>query len=154
MPLLAIPTTIREIQSAFVVALESVTPRDTRQQLQRWKYFSRDHDPVMGTRWFRFEWDPAGFTEGGFMWRDGASQSMVCSIVTDYGSLPEQEIDLVANDDHNQAWDVLDNLRLTTDGLRRVKSSEPGWAISTDSKKDQVQVVHQYLVQYLQARAS
>jgi len=151
MPLLAIPTTVSQIQDAFRAAMEGITPRQTRAQLSGWKYFSRDHDPTMGARWFRFEWDDAGLTDGGFMWRDGASVDLTCSIVTDYGGIPPQERDAIVHDDHQQLWDVLDRLRNTTNGLRRVRSA--GWGEDAGTE-DQIQIVHQFTVTYLQVKAS
>lgn len=149
MPLLANPTTIAQLQDAFISAIEGVSPRTTRQQGSVWKYFARDHAPTMGTRWFRFEWDHAEGTGEEFMWRGGASQPMICTIVVDYGGLPSQERDLLVNDDFHQLWDVLDALRNTTDGLRRVQGNT--WGIEAGNE-DQASYALVYSVRYLQAR--
>jgi hypothetical protein len=152
MPLLAIPTTVAQIQDAFTAALLALTPRTTRGQSNEWKYFARDHAPAIGCRLFRYEWDGEGITPGGFMWNGGASVDVTCSIITDYGGISAQEIDSLAHDDHQQLADVLDALRLTTNGLRRVRLAD--WALDARSSRDQARVVHQFLVTYLQAKAS
>ena len=151
MPLLALPTTIPQIQDAFRAAMEAMTPRTTRQQeTSGWKYYAREHQPLQGCRWFRFEWDDQGLTPGGFMWRGGAAVDVLCSIVADYGSVPAEHLDGLAHDDHQQLGDLLDMLRTTTDGLRRVRSAS--WAQEAGTSADQAQIVHQFLVTYLQTK--
>ena len=121
MPLEVTTTTISDIQAAFVTALEGLTPRHTRDQLQNWKYRQPRITPGMGTRWFHFEWDNDGITDGGFFYNGGASIDAQCSIVTDY-NLPDHELDAIAMDDHWQVRDVLDALRINdAPGMRRVQ---------------------------------
>lgn len=150
MPLLAVATTVTAIQDAFVTAMSGLTPR-VRAEV-RWKLFEQDRGPMMGSRWYRFEWDFDGITEQGFQTATMSTVDMTCSVVADYGSFQEHEVDAVANDDHQQLADVLDGLRRTTDGLRRVLPVQWGLADTGDAE-NLTQIVHQFLVRYLQAKA-
>lgn len=150
MPLLAIPTTLSQLEDAFHTALQAMTPRTVRSQGDAWKRFDRDHAPTMGTRWYRFEWDLDSADGDEFMWNGGASQRARLTIIVDYG-VPMQARDPLVHDDWNQVWDVLDNLRNTTDGLRRVKGET--WGLE-EGNEDSASFALVYSVRYLQARAS
>lgn len=88
------------------------------------------------------------------MWSGGASVDVTLSLIADYGGIPTQERDALAQDDHEQLADVLDALRLTTPGLRRVRAAGWGEEYTDNPESTQTQIVHQFLVTYLQARAS
>lgn len=155
MPLLAIPTTVAQLQDAFRAAIEAMAPRTVQASVpNRWKYLAPDRPPAQGARWFRFEWTDAGLTPGGFMWNGGASYDVFCDIIVDYGGLPPHERDAIAHDDFQQLWDVLDRLRVTTNGLRRVRAETWGEEATDRPTAHQIQIVHRFRVTYLQARAS
>lgn len=155
MPLLAIPTTIAQLQDAFRTAIEAMVPRTVQGSgPHRWRYLAGDRDPSQGARWFRFEWTDEGLTPNGYMWNGGAAVDVTCSVITDYGGIVAHERDAIAHDDHQQLWDVLDRLRITTNGLRRVRSSSWGEEASDRPAAHQIQIVHLFRTTYLQARAS
>jgi hypothetical protein len=155
MPLDAVPTTIAQLQDVFRAAIEAMTPRTVRGQGPNgWRFLVGQRDPSQGARWFRFEWTNDGVTPGGFMWRGGASVDVFCDIITDYGGIPAHERDAIAHDDHQQLWDVLDTLRITTSGLCRVRSETWGEEATDRPTAHQIQIVHRFRVTYLQARVS
>lgn len=151
MPLLANPTTIALLQDAFQAAIEGLTPRVTRgKDNNRWKYFERPHNPLMGTRWFRFEWERQPDPGDGIQTHTIYEVLVSCVVVTDYGGVPVQDADAMVLDDFEQLTIVLDALRPTTDGLRRVLPGSPDF--TDDSKDDQAQVAHSFTVRYLQTK--
>lgn len=155
MPLLAIPTTVVQLQDAFRAAIEATTPRTVQASgPNRWAYYAPDHAPAQGARWFRMEWTYTGITPGGYMWRGGAAVDYFCDLIVDYGGIPAHERDALAADDHGQLADVLDDLRRTTNGLCRVRTDSWGEEVTDRPNAHQIQIVHRYLVSFLQARAT
>lgn len=154
MPLLAIATTVAQLEDAFRTAIDATTPRTVHGSgPNRWSYLGSPRDPSQGARWYRFEWSYAGITPGGFMWRGGASVDYYLDIIVDYGGIPAHERDAIAADDHGQLADVLDDLRRTTNGLCRVRTDSWGEEVTDRPNAHQIQIVHRYLVSFLQARA-
>jgi hypothetical protein len=151
MPLLAKATTIALLQDAFQAAIEGLTPRVTRgKDTNRWKYYARPHNPLMGTRWFRFEWERLPDPGDGIQNNAVYEVIVSCVIVTDYGGVPHQDADAMVLDDFEQLVIVLDALRPTTDGLRRVLPISPNF--TDESQDDQAQVAHSFTVRYLQTK--
>jgi hypothetical protein len=151
MPTAGIPTTLDELEDVFRVAVEGVAPRYQAHQESRWQHHARPHAPGTACRVFRFEWDPEGYTERGVFTRTLFDATAILSIFVDYGGVPFEVVKKMAEDDHYQLRDVFNDLKATTDGLRRVEAVDWDFAVSNDG--DQAQIIHQYTVGYLRARA-
>lgn len=153
----ATPTTLDALQTAFVTAIEAIVPRTLSQRTGgTWKFARGDRPPGTNLRVFRIDWDTVGYTQGGFM---GSSASLGAvdttvdlTVIVDYGGIPADIVKRVAEDDLYQLRDVLSDLKPTTNGLLKVEAVD--WefgARSTDP--NQAQIIHQFEVRYMKARA-
>lgn len=153
----ATPTTLDDLQTAFVAAIQAITPRTVAQRVGgSWKFVEGERPPSTGLRVFRIDWDTVGYTKGGFMGSAaslGAVDTTVdLTVVVDYGGVPAHVMKRVAEDDLYQLRDVLSDLKPTTNGLLKVEAIDWDFgARSTDP--NQAQVIHQFEVRYMKARA-
>lgn len=142
--------TTDEIAASFRTAIEAVTPRMIEGQATRtWKFYEGEQPVRSDSRWFKFEWDGEGDTEDGFMGPLSVDTTVTCSIVVDYGGIPERRVKIVAADDWGQLNDVLNRLKDSNTGLRWVKKL--GWDFANQDR-NQARIVLQYTVRYMKAR--
>ena len=144
-------TNLETLEETFVASIRQITPRHQRATDDGWKPYLRERPPSIGVRWFRLEWDTIGYTPGGFIGDRLVDTSVTLSVIVDYGSMPEAVAKRVIEDDHYQLRDVLNLLKATTEGLIWVEAID--WEETAESKPDQMQAIHQYLVRYMQRRA-
>ncbi|MGL5912291.1 MAG: hypothetical protein ACRCZP_19960 [Phycicoccus sp.] len=119
------------------------------QATRTWKFYEGEQPVRSDSRWFKFEWDGEGDTEDGFMGPLSVDTTVTCSIVVDYGGIPERRVKIVAADDWGQLNDVLNRLKDSNTGLRWVKKL--GWDFANQDR-NQARIVLQYTVRYMKAR--
>ena len=151
MPTAGVPTTLDALEDVLVAAMESTTPRYQRDQQSGWKRHQRRHTPGVSCRVFRLQWDPDGYADDGVFTQGAFTAAATLNIIVDYGGVPDQDLPKMAEDDHYHLRDVFNRLKLTTDGLRTVKAID--WDYFIENEGDRAQVVHQYEITYLRARA-
>lgn len=143
-------TTTDAIATAFRTAIEGVTPRMIEGQATRtWKYYEGEQPVRDSARWFKFSWDGEGDTPEGFMGPLSVDTTVTCSVIVDYGGIPEHRVKIVAVDDMHQLRDVLNRLKDSGTGLRWVELI--GWEFA-NTDRNQARVVLQYTVRYMKAR--
>lgn len=144
-------TTLDTIETAIVTAINGITPRMTTGSGSRaWKQYTGDSPVRHDARWYRLSWDTVGYTPGGFMGPAMVDTTCTLSIFVDYGGVPEHVVKKMAEDDHYQIRDVLNDLKSTVDGFRWLEAVD--WDFVNDDE-NQARIVHQYEVRYMKARA-
>jgi hypothetical protein len=151
------PTTTTLLEAAFVPVLEAMQPRtEMQREGGAWKHVEGERPAGTNLRCFRFEWDPLGFTPGGFMGRQGAAgprswvdTSVTLTIFVDYGGIAAHLVKHVVEDDFYQVRDVLNRLKATVDGFRWLETDDWDF-VNTDP--NQRQAALQYLVRYMKER--
>lgn len=151
----ATPTTLDALQTAFVTAIDLITPRTQMQRTSGgWKFVEGERPPGTTLRVYRLEWDSGGYTKGGFM---GAAHplgavdtTVTLTVVADYGGIPRHIVKRIAEDDWYQLRDALSDLKPTTNGLLKVETIDWDF-VNTD--QNQAQIAYQFEVRYMKARA-
>ena len=154
----ATPTTLDALKDAFVAAINAITPRHSwGGSTKPWRFVEElERKPGATARVYTLDFDTEGYTPRGFM---GSAASLgavdttvTLSVITDYGGLPRHRVKIVAEDDLYQLRDVLSDLKPTTNGLLKVEGIDWDFgARSTDP--NQAQIIHQFEVRYMKARA-
>lgn len=145
-------TTIDTVLDAFTTAIEGITPRMQEQRATaRWKAYEGPRLPSTEARRFKLKWSAERFTPAGFFGPIMCDKTFDLDVIVDYGGIREARADTLAGDDHHQVHDVLQRLKPSLPGFLNITPIDWDYLPGTDP--DQAQIVLQYEVRYMRARA-
>lgn len=147
-------TTLDTVADAFREAIRTTTPRMVEGQVPHtWKPYEGERMASTDGRWFRFVWARERFTPAGFFGPIMCDKTVDLDIVVDYGGTPKHRVTFLAGDDYQQVHDVLQRLKPSLPGFLNISTIEDGWDFLTGTDPNQAQVVLQYEVRFMRARA-
>lgn len=146
------PTTAEALKVAFIAAINAIQPRTERASSVPWKYYAQRTGPKQGMRWYTLRLEIVGITEGGLFGQNAYSVDALLSVIADYGTVPEHELDSLGSDDFLQLHDILNTVRGSIDGLKSLRLG--GWEPVDGELTDGAQVIHQYELIFLKSRAT
>lgn len=147
-------TTLDTVANAFRTAIDATTPRMTEgQAVLPWRRYEGERAPSTSGRWYRLIWANERFTPLGFFGPVMCDKTVDLDIVVDYGGVPAHRATFLAGDDYQQVHDVLQRLKLTLPGFLNISTIDDGWDFLPGVDKNQAQIVLQYEVRYMRARA-
>lgn len=143
--------TTQEIDSDFRLQLEGITPRYQTKQASKFVYYGKNSSPGWRTRRYTTRFSNLGENEEGLM---GLSIEEVIAeyvVTVDYGSVPDEEIEQIAGDDHMVMKELFySRVDPILPGLMDVRSG--GWEESEESSEEIPQIDHTFEVIFMQER--
>ena len=136
----------------FTETIERIAPRYGRGSSERWRHTERRRDPGMVARVFRLEWDADLETPEGIIFPHLIDTTVPLEIVTDYGGVPDQSEEKMADADNSDLREALHALCHTTPGLITIRKDDPPWDPVVSNEGDQAQISHLFLVRYWKQR--